>query len=186
MSYGDTQALYAMAAQDSSFDPEATLLRHGIADRNSFGVLAFHVANAKTWRGKVGQVTGQGRLRGQCANLVQTATKVGLTRWWLQGPKVKGNTAVPAGTIIAAGWIDGLYPGKRAHNTACIFLVHHKRGGGFDCLHQWVEDDNSIQSITVDSIPDAAAGDYVADKFHVVLTVRRVSDLQHAENMAEA
>lgn len=186
MAEGDTATLHAMAAQDSGFDPQAALLRHGIADKNAFGVLTFHVADAKAWQGKAGQVTGQGKFRGQCANLVQTATKVGLTRWWLQGPKVQANTAVPPGTIIAAGWVDGLYPGQGHGNTAAIFLKHHPRNGGFDCLHQWVEDDGSIQPIKVDRIPLTGRGEYTAGQFCVVLTVRRVNAMLNAQNYAEA
>ena len=72
----------------------------------------FYVAkNIKSWKDRR-TLCGNG----QCAILVQTATGCGKTRFWVRGPVVKGNAAVPEGTAIAIFSDDGTYPhlGKHA------------------------------------------------------------------------
>jgi hypothetical protein len=176
MTYGDVATLHRIAQADASFDLQQTLLSYGIAERGAIGLLTYHTANVTAWKKRVGEITGEGRFRGQCANLVQTATTVGETAWWLQGPRVRGNAAIPPGTALAAGWVNRRYPSKAQGITAAIFLEHEKDGRrGFRCLRQWVRRDGTIRPVGEDAIPPDGDG-YTADMFYVILTVRRIND----------
>ena len=60
---------------------------------------------------------------GQCVPLVEEKTGVPNHTLWRQGPLVKNNDAVPAGTAIAAGWDrNGRYPNHPTGNHAAIYL----------------------------------------------------------------
>lgn len=178
-----------MALGDPSYNLHQTEAGHLLTNAASLGGasrLNYYTADVSVWKRKIGEITGEGKFRGQCANLVQYATNIGETKWWLQGPKVMGNKAIPPGTAIAAGWVDGHYKSYEDGNTAAIFLAHDADGsGGFTCLHQWVRADGSIQPIYVDHMPSKAQNDkrrindrdhYVADMFNVILTVRMIND----------
>ena len=75
----------------------------------------------------VGRRLGRGRLKGECATGVQSALwlngiKIGRTRNWRPGRKVRGNDISP-GTAIAS-FRDGVY--KNDH--AAIFVKQNARG----------------------------------------------------------
>jgi hypothetical protein len=184
MAYGDLAILYRMAQADLSFDinSESETVARSVARMGSLAILSYHTANVAFWRGKIGQVTGTGRFRCQCANLVQTATNLGPTKEWIKGPKVKGNTAVPPGTIIAAGWVDGKYLSSPEGNTAAIFLEHTRRGS-IKALHQWKDRETGEEHpVYIDTFGLTGEG-YLAEEFYVVLTIRRINDMDwsHAQ-----
>ena len=41
---------------------------------------------------------------GQCVELVKQKAGAPVTSFWRKGPRVKGNSAIPAGAAIATGW----------------------------------------------------------------------------------
>lgn len=72
---------------------------------------------------------------GQCVPLVQEATGAPVAALWRKGPKVKGNTKIPAGTAIATFDENGLYPNHSTGNHAAIFVsVSHQ---GIVVVDQW-------------------------------------------------
>ena len=59
---------------------------------------------------------------GHCVPLVQEATGAPVTSLWVKGPKVKGNSKIPAGTAIATFDGDGRYANLPTGNHAAIFV----------------------------------------------------------------
>ncbi len=74
---------------------------------------------------------------GSCVLLVQDSTVAGVPHHslWRQGPRVKGNSAIPAGAAIASGWENGLYPSSKHHNHAAIYLSSNT--AGLVVIDQW-------------------------------------------------
>jgi hypothetical protein len=187
MAYGDIATLYRMAVADPSFDFSAASedAAGTIAAMHSLGILSYHTANVAVWKKRIGEATGAigSKFRCQCVNLVQAATNLGLAKEWRQGPAVQGNTAVPPGTIIAAGWVDGRYPNSEHNNTAAIFL-EHTNNGAIKALHQWMDTKKKIEHpIFIDTFR-VNAGNYRAEEFCVVLTIRRINDVDWSSRYA--
>ena len=58
---------------------------------------------------------------GQCPGIVQSYGGLPLTRYWFEGPKVKGVDVVPYGTAIAT-FIDGKYKSLPHGNHVAIYI----------------------------------------------------------------
>jgi hypothetical protein len=64
-----------------------------------------------------GKVIGSG----QCPGIVQTFGHLPLTKYWFEGPKVKGVDVIPYGTAIAT-FIDGKYKSLQHGNHVAIYI----------------------------------------------------------------
>jgi hypothetical protein len=64
-----------------------------------------------------GKVVGSG----QCPGIVQSYGGLPLTKFWFEGPKVKGLDAVPYGTAIAT-FIGGKYKSLKHGNHVAIYI----------------------------------------------------------------
>ncbi len=157
MAKGDIQALRAIVAADPDFK--------GSPEMYEFYV-ATDLAKWKKRRKLVGN--------GQCPVLPQAASGAALTRFWIKGPLVKGNTKIPEGTIIASGWDDmGRYRSKPHGNHAAIYLSQSAKG--IKVLDQWHDKDDWVakhgfeRTLPFGGKHDVSNG---GDHFHVVLTSR--------------
>ena len=109
---------------------------------------------------------------GHCAKLVQFATGAPLTRFWLRGPRVKGNTKIPRGTAIAVFDPDGFYSSGDHPRHAAIYLGQTEKG--VQVLDQWVGKDVSAGFGRTLRYGTARNGWTVndGDYFHVVLSAK--------------
>jgi hypothetical protein len=64
-----------------------------------------------------GKVVGSG----QCPGIVQSHGGLPLTKYWFEGPKVKGVDVVPKGTAIAT-FVNGKYPNASHGNHVAIYI----------------------------------------------------------------
>lgn len=164
MAAGDLATLQAMIKAD----PGCTAAAEG----HEFYV----AANLKSWKDRR-TMCGNG----QCAILVQTATGCGKTRFWVRGPVVKGNAAVPEGTAIAIFNDDGTYPFAGKH--AAIYLSQD--GTGLNTLDQWAHDENKKAAIEKrgyffkQTFGNTRYPLNDGNRFHVILTAKKI--VNHAE-----
>lgn len=164
MAKGDLKVLQAMMKAD----PECTLA----AESHDFYV----AANLKAWTERRSLVGS-----GHCAVLVQTATGCGKTRFWVRGPRVKGNSAVPEGTAIAIFDEDGTYPSKGNHAAIYIKPVSN----GLLTLDQWTHDEGKKAAIEkggfwfVQTYGNKRYPLNDGNRFHVILTARKI--VSHGE-----
>jgi hypothetical protein len=215
MAYGDSATLLRMALNDPDFDADETLAAALVTPGQPGGprpddggatkryralvsTLSFHVARnlqeLHQWATSHSVVGKQGAANyGQCGALVQRATEtqpnessLGLTKWWLKGPRVLGNDAVPEGTAIAAGWDAGRYPNDgqhRVNNTAMIFL--RPVLDGFEGFHQWKQRGGGDSGVVIDT-RRRGDGAYAAENFYVILTLRRTRGIRGLSDMPDS
>jgi hypothetical protein len=62
-----------------------------------------------------------------CAALVQHYTRVGPTRRWREGAKVRGHKTIKRGTAVAT-FVDGKYPNKASGNHAALYVKQDATG----------------------------------------------------------
>ena len=107
---------------------------------------------------------------GQCVLLVQNKAGVPHHSLWRKGPVIKGNTGVPAGTAIAAGWDDqGLYPSNAHHNHAALYM--RSTNAGLVVIDQWQGMDITKfrpHTLRFGNTHNAPSND--GDAFYVILT----------------
>lgn len=110
-----------------------------------------------------GRVVGNG----SCAVFVQTVSRVGLTRGWQRGRKVRGGN-VPRGTIIATfAGNPPRYPNRRDGSShAAVFL--RQEAAGLRVLDQWIGRRVAQRVIQFRGGRGTANND--GDAYHVVLT----------------
>lgn len=156
MAKGDLTVLRAMAKADPNFkrDPE---------------MYEFYVVpNPAAWKKKRKCVGNS-----QCPILPQAASRAPLTRFWAQGPHVKGNTHVPAGTVIASGWDEyALYRSKPHGNHAAIYLSQTAKS--MQVLDQWQGKEYWVEQHGFEpSLPFGKGGiSDGGDHFYVVLSCK--------------
>lgn len=166
MPAGDTATLRAMLKAD----PACPLA----AESHDFYV----AANLKGWKDRK-TLCGNG----QCAILVQTATGCGKSRFWVRGPVVKGNAAVPEGTAIAIFDDDGSYPATGNH--AAIYISQDDKG--LLTLDQWAHDEVKKARIEnkgywmVQNFGNTRYPMNDGDRFHVILTLRKIVNQGEAD-----
>ena len=161
MAKGTIEQLRSMAATDTNFKLRPELHEFYIAD---------DLARWKKRRTLCGN--------GGCPILPQLASGAPKVRFWLRGPLVKGNTAVPEGTVIAAGWDDkDKYPNKKHGNHAAIYLGQDSKG--LQVLDQWQGKDVAKRGFQRTLTFGERSGDSIVDGgdyFHVVLSVRFLTE----------
>ena len=115
---------------------------------------------AQGWDSFVGQSVGSG----QCVALVQAADPgVGLTRTWVQGAQVQGNTSLVPGTVIATFNGQGQYANATDGSShAAIYLGQNAQG--IQVLDQWAGSPAAYRTIRWSGVTAANTG----SSFHVV------------------
>ena len=115
---------------------------------------------AQGWDSFAGQAVGSG----QCVALVQAADPaVGLTRTWVQGQQVQGNTALAPGTVIATFNSQGQYANATDGSShAAIYLGQNAQG--IQVLDQWAGSPAAYRTIRWSGATAANTG----SSFHVV------------------
>jgi hypothetical protein len=154
MAKGELSVLRAMAQGDPDFKREPEMYEFYVVDKLSIW---------KKRRKAVGN--------SQCPVLPQAASGAPKTRFWVQGPRVKGNTAVPEGTVIASGWDEyGLYRSKPHGNHAAIYLSQTAKG--MKVLDQWLGKEGWIEEHGFERTLPFGKGDVSngGDHFYVVLS----------------
>jgi hypothetical protein len=155
MAKGELSALRDMAKADASFkrDPE---------------MYEFYVvAKLDAWKKKRECVGNR-----QCPVLPQAASGAPKTRFWAQGPRVKGNKYVPAGTVIASGWDEyGLYRSLPHGNHAAIYLSQTAKS--MSVLDQWDGKESWVAEHGLErALPFGKGGVDGGDDFYVVLSCK--------------
>ena len=81
----------------------------------------------------IGQVIDNG----QCVRFTQLKATGGMphTSQWKMGAKVRGNTGIAAGTVIASGWINGKYTSMPRGNHAAVYEGQNAQG--IQVIDQW-------------------------------------------------
>ncbi len=100
---------------------------------------------------------------GQCVALVQAWGHVPLTATWRAGEKVKGNTYIDKGTVIAT-MVDGHYPNHAHGNHAAIYLGQDHTG--IQVIDQWSGQVSHRRTIHFNGGHGSPSND--GDKFYVV------------------
>lgn len=122
MAIGTTAQLTAMIAAD----PACTLA----AESYEF----YYASDLSTWEKKTALVGS-----GQCVALVQAAAGAPLTSLWRKGPRVRDNSAIPKGTVIATFDAEDRYPNHKTGNHAALFISISDKG--IVVLDQWASKD---------------------------------------------
>jgi hypothetical protein len=65
---------------------------------------------------------------GQCPGIVQSFGGCPLVEFWFEGPKVRGNHAIPYGTVVAT-FVDGKYPNWDHGNHVAIYITQDATKG---------------------------------------------------------
>lgn len=164
MPKGTLAELQAMAKADKGFTGKPEMLE-------------FHkAANLAKWKTRTTQVGN-----GQCPILPQVASGAPKVKFWRKGPIVKGNLAVPEGTVIAAGWNEaGRYPNRKHGNHAAIYL--RQTAKGLVVLDQWGGKDIAKHGFERTLPFGARKGDDIVnggDYFHVVVTERFITEFEY-------
>ena len=73
---------------------------------------------------------------GQCVAFVHAAVATPSTPAWHRGEPVKGNTAIPPGTVIATFDADGRY-GNHTNGTSHAAIYLGQTADGIQVLDQW-------------------------------------------------
>lgn len=165
MPTGEIADLQAMAKADPGFTDRPELRQ-------------FHIVeNVAKWKKRTTPVGN-----GHCPVLTQVASGAPKVKFWKKGPIVKGNAAVPEGTVIACGWnSDGKYPNQKHGNHAAIYLSQTAKG--LVVLDQWVGKDVARWGFQRVLPFGPKKGDDIVnggDYFHVVVTERFITDFEYA------
>lgn len=156
MAKGELSVLREMAKADSNFKLQTEMYEF------------FVVKNLKPWKNRRRCVGNS-----QCPILPQVASGAPLTRFWVKGPRVKGNKAVPAGTVIASGWDEfGRYRSKPHGNHAAIYLSQSRRS--VRVLDQWAGKESYVQQYGFERRLPFGKGSVSdnGDYFYVVLSCK--------------
>jgi hypothetical protein len=103
---------------------------------------------------------------GSCALYVQRVSRVGLTRGWRRGRRVRGN-AIPRHTIIATFGPDNRYPNRRNGTSHAAVYVSQDRGG-IRVIDQWVGRPVNFRTIPFRGGAGRPVNDGCA--YHVIIT----------------
>jgi hypothetical protein len=135
--------ILADAAWDAGFAAGIAANRAGAGPLDTLG--AALTAMKGVWDGAAGlrmwiitdfeQFKGQLVGNGQCPQICQLHGHVPLTSTWVEGPKVRGNAAIPKGTAIAT-FINGKYP-SNAHGNHVAIYIEQDEANGVKVFDQW-------------------------------------------------
>ena len=106
---------------------------------------------------------------GHCVPLVQAAGGAPVASLWVKGPKVKGNSSIPVGTVIATFGKTDKYENAATGNHAAIFMSISDKG--IVVVDQWKLKDParpSQRTLKFKNGVGSASND--GDQFSVVLT----------------
>ena len=117
---------------------------------------------AASWSQYQGQAVGTG----QCVALVQAADPaVGLTRTWVQGGQVQGDTSLAPGTAIAIFDSSGRYANATDGSShAAIYLGQNAQG--VQVMEQWLNKPASYRTISWNNPNGTPAN--TGSAFHVI------------------
>lgn len=164
MAKGTLAELQAMAKADAGFTGKPEMLE-------------FHkAANLAKWKKRTSLVGN-----GNCPILPQVASGAPKVKFWRKGPLVKGNGAVPEGTVIACGWnSEGRYPNRKHGNHAAIYLRQNAKG--LVVMDQWLGKDIVKWGFERTLPFGPRKGDDIVnggDYFHVVVTERFITEFEY-------
>jgi len=126
-------------------------------------------ANSAAWEKKPALVG-----TGHCVPLVQEAAGAPVTSMWLKGPKVKGNSKIPEGTVIATFSKADKYENAATGNHAALFLSVSEKG--ILVVDQWKAKDPAKPSRRILKFKGgsgSASND--GDQFSVVVTKKVIT-----------